>query len=64
MDGVESLEMSCEEPGLWLIEGVQVRRATRGRWLIIWEPGVRSETVASFREAKRRIVDGINEGWL
>lgn len=60
MDGIADLEMRCEQPGLWWIEGVQVRRVRRGRWLIVWEPGVRSEQFPSFYEAKKAIVDHIN----
>lgn len=67
MIGVEGLEQCCEQPGLWTIEGVQVRRigpARRPVWRIIWEPGVRSEAVTTLAEARRRIVDAINEGRL
>ena len=60
MEGTDSLEMGCEEPGLWWVEGLQVKRTGRGRWVIVWEPGVRAEQVGSFAEAKRRIVDAIN----
>lgn len=64
MDSTDSLEMHCEQPGLWLIEGVQVRRVKRDRWKIEWEPGETWSTVETFREAKQRIVDCINAGTL
>lgn len=67
MIGVEGLEQVCEQPGMWLIEGLQVRRHRLGDlvwWVIVWEPGVRSEQVPTLAEARRRIVDAINEGRL
>lgn len=66
MDSTKDLAQECEEPGLWLIEGIQVRRKRSNhgstRWVIVWEPGVRVETVVSLDAARRRIVDVINEG--
>ncbi len=38
-----------------------MRRVSKG-WLIVWEPGVRSETVLSFKAAQQRIVDVLNDG--
>jgi hypothetical protein len=67
MNGIESLEQRCEEPGLWLIEGWQVRRvkfSRRGKagqvWLVIWEPGEEAGKYNTLDEARAAIVDRIN----
>lgn len=54
------MDKKCIESGLWEINGIQVRQlqssvsygAIRIRpWLIIWEPGKRSERVTSLKRA-------------
>ena len=52
----DSLERQCIEPGLWLVEGFQVRRTGRGRWLVV---GLPNGTASSFHEALGLIVDAI-----
>lgn len=73
LEGIHELATCCEEPGLWTIESLQVRRTKRRwmtksgylskpriSWVIVWEPGERSEYVHTLREAKAKIVDAIN----
>lgn len=56
-DLMSRLECGCVEPGLWWVEGIQVRRVSRGRWLVVWEVGKRSEPVDSFEDALGRIAE-------
>jgi hypothetical protein len=60
MDGTADLHQECIEPGFWIIEGLQVRRPSRGHWLVVWEPGVRSGKFYSLAAARGAIVDAIN----
>lgn len=53
------MEARCEQPGLWLIEGYQVRRNARGRWII---PKINGGCVCeSFEEALQVLADYLDE---
>lgn len=63
---IESLEMRCEQPGRqWLVEGVWVKRTQSKRqgrywWWVDWRDGTTSESVPTFKDALRLVVDAIN----
>lgn len=52
------MEHRCIEPGLWLVEGYQVRRSPTG-WIIVWEFGVSFEKFVTFEDAIQAVADKI-----
>jgi hypothetical protein len=67
LDGIDGLERGCIEPGLWLVEGHQVRKVpgSRGPWLVIrlrggQDPRDPIAMTRTFREALEGLVDHLN----
>lgn len=67
LNGIDGLERGCIEPGLWLVEGHQVRKVTgsKGPWLVVrlrggQDPREQIATTRTFREALGKLVDHLN----